>query len=344
MQTTAQQPPVSRSRILIWRLVQVASLLFTILFSVVALLLFTDRENVLAVESKLFGFGFLLIVALCVILINIADKKLALLTRPPPVVLPHDLKLPIIVYARKKRFMVFVPGVLLLAPMAYVLDKEGHWFWALVLSLLVLLILYLILDVLINWNNPEFKLDHQGIYARRYGFIPWSDMQRLSANEHEFRGHKYHALEIVVGNPKKYLRRLPVISRWLRVMNTRHERATLGISLDSLTLSPAYIEAVIKRLQGDYAMSIGVQQITGDMAIDEKLSEADRLMSALNENSSEAEIERTLKKAEKLTEEGMSELKFRQQNSSRNIAVLAVAAVILLLLTTIPVVLRFLGK
>ena len=91
-------------------------------------------------------------------------------------------------------------------------------------------------------------------------------------------------------------------------------------------------------------MSIGVQQITGDMAIDEKLSEADRLMSALNENSSEAEIERTLKKAEKLTEEGMSELKFRQQNSSRNIAVLAVAAVILLLLTTIPVVLRFLGK
>ncbi|MFP5349191.1 MAG: hypothetical protein ACLGHO_05060 [Gammaproteobacteria bacterium] len=124
--------------------------------------------------------------------------------------------------------------------------------------------------------------------------------------------------------------------RWLRRLNPPVSRDQIAIPIDYLSHTPAHIEAAVNHLRGRFAAGIGVTLISGDLSIDTRMAQMDKLMKGIRPEDGIAKAEATMKEVERLNNELQQEMKENRDKaraslfwSSAMLALLAVGSVAL---------------
>jgi hypothetical protein len=288
--------------VLIWR---VAELLLLII-AVIAVI----ASAALSRESGAASLLALFIAILSAVGVYFTDQRIKRLTEPKPIIIPTDFRGPLKVYLGKRRLMTLAAGVvMLLAPAPFMYESGKHGI-AIACGIFGILLLLALLSDIRKMGMPYLMLDYQGITTHLYGRIPWGDVDNALLQVIETRGVKNYILGLSVYEPEKYFQRMGFLHRLFKLkwLELPSERDQLRISINMLSHEPLYIDAVVKHLRALYSRSIGVTPKTGDLSIDKKFSESDRLMNSLSSENNLATIRSTMTKIDGLMGESRQEI------------------------------------
>ena len=188
---------------------------------------------------------------------------------------------------------------------------------------------------------PYLMLDDQGITTQTYGRIPWSDVDNALLYVRQSRGSKFYFLGLSVYGPEKYFQRMGFLLRLFKMkwLELPSEREQLRISLSMLSHEPLYIDAMVKHFRAQYSRSIGITPKTGDLSIDKKFSESDRLMDSLKSEGNLAKIRSTMTKIDGLMGETKQEIQdYYRKGRKESMIRLTVGLVLIGLLVAIMLV------
>lgn len=273
-------------------------------FSGVALI-----KNGLATPTLLF-----IVTVLAAYGVYVGDKKHKQLTKPAPIVLPEYLPLPIRIYVKPKRAVLMLLGAFFFLGPVYPMYLDGYEVIGIVAVPLGLLFLFAAYDDLTKIREPFIALDSLGIKVRPYGFIPWEEIRRADTTTiHSTAGARHFRMLLEIANPEKYVRRLPVLYRFMRYLQSRTERNDLVFSLDFLDTNPRYIEALIARLWSEHATTSDAKSVTGNLSIDRRFTEIERLMTEAQSSKDAAVLERNARRIDELIRENQQEFSARRK-------------------------------
>jgi hypothetical protein len=264
--------------------------------------------------------------------VYLLHKRIKRLAEPKPITIPANFRGPLKIYLGKKRLMILAAGaVLLLAPAPFMYES-GKQATAIACGIFGVLLLLALLSDLRKMGMPYLVLDDQGMITHEYGRIPWSDVDNVLLQVRQNRGSKFYLLGLSVYEPEKYFKRMGF---WLRLFKMKwlelpSERGQLRISISMLSHEPLYIDAVLKHLRAMYFRSIGVTPKSGDLSIDKKFSETDRLMDSLKGGGDLAKIRSTMKKIDGLMGEANREIQDHYKKSRKETMVVATMVVVLI--------------
>jgi hypothetical protein len=287
--------------VLIWRVAELLLLIIAVIAVIASAALF--RESGAASLPPLF------IAILSSVGVYFTDKRIKRLTEPKPIVISADFHGPLKVYRGKKRLILLTAGALLFLAGAIFSYEHGKYGGAIFAGLFGSLALLALLSDLRNMGMPYLILDDQGITTDVYGRVPWSEVDNIFLQVRQNRGSKIYLLLLSVYNPEKYFKRMGLLHRifkmkWLELPS---ERDQLRVSISMLSHEPLYIDAVVKHLRALYSRSIGIAPKTGDLSIDKKFSESDRLMNSLSSENNLATIRSNMTKPDGLMGEAKQE-------------------------------------
>lgn len=263
------------------------------------------------------------------------NKKVKQLSVASRFQLPADFRSPFIVYASSGRLVRLIIGAVFFGAPAYPIYHDKPIVGVL-LGVFGIFFVVAIAMELRGRGEPTLRVDETGIRARYFGLIPWGDIDRAFMQVREHRGVKMHSLALALGEPEKYFKRLHPVMRWLRRLNPPVSRDQIAIPIDYLSHTPAHIEAAVNHLRGRFAAGIGVTLISGDLSIDTRMAQMDKLMKGIRPEDAIAKAEATMKEVERLNNELQQEMKENRDKaraslfwSSAMLALLAVGSVAL---------------
>lgn len=292
-------------------------------------------------ESGSANFPALLITILSSIGVYLLHKRIKRLTVPKPITIPVDFRGPLKVYLGKRRLMMLTAGVLMFLLPAPFMYESGKQEIAVLAGLFGFLILLALLSDIRKMGVPYLTLDNQGITSHTYGRIPWSEVDNVSLQVRQNRGSKLYLLGLSVYEPEKYFQRMGFFLRLFKMkwLELPSERDQLRISISMLSHEPLYIDAVVKHLRVQYARGIGITPKTGDLSIDKRFSEADRLMASLKSESNLEKIKSTMSKIDGLMGETKQEIQGHHKKARKESMIrLAVGLVLMGLIVVIMIV------
>ncbi len=269
------------------------------------------------------------------------DKRIKRLTEPKPIIIPPDFRGPLKIYIGKRRLMMWAAGTLmLLAPAPFMFEGGKHGV-AIACGVFGVQFLLALLSDLKKIGTPYLVLDDQGMITHEYGRIPWSDVDNVLLQVRQNRGSKLYLLGLSVYGPEKYFKRMGFLLRLFKMkwLELASERDRLRISISMLSHEPLYIDAVVKHLRAQHARGIGITPKTGDLSIDKRFSEADRLMASLKSENNLEKIKSTMSKIDGLMGETKQEIQGRHKKARKESMIrLAVGLVLMGLIVAIMIV------
>lgn len=271
-------------------------------------------------ESGSANFPALLITILSSIGVYLLHKRIKRLTVPKPITIPVDFRGPLKVYLGKRRLMMLTAGVLMFLLPAPFMYESGKQEIAVLAGLFGFLILLALLSDIRKMGVPYLILDNQSITSHTYGRIPWSEVDNVSLQVRQNRGSKLYLLELSVYEPEKYFQRMGFLLRLFKMkwLELPSERDQLRISISMLSHEPLYIDAVVKHLRAQDARGVGITLKTSDLSIDNRFSEADRLMASLKSENNLEKIKSTMSKIDGLMGETKQEIQGHHKKPVRN--------------------------
>lgn len=283
-------------------------------------------------ESGSANLPALLITILSSIGVYLLHKRIKRLTVPKPITIPADFQGPLKVYLGKTRLMMLTAGVLMFFLPAPFMYESGKQEIAVLAGFFGFLILLALLSDIRKMGVPYLILDNQGITSHTYGRIPWSEVDNVSLQVRKNRGSKLYLLGLSVYEPEKYFQRMGFLLRLFKMkwLELPSERDQLRISINMLSHEPLYIDAAVKHLRALYSRSIGVTPKTGDLSIDKRCSEADRLMASLRSESNLATIQSTMAKIDGLMGETKQEIQDNYKKARKETMIMLTVGLVLL--------------
>ncbi len=269
------------------------------------------------------------------------DKRIKRLTEPKPIIIPPDFRGPLKIYIGKRRLMMWAAGTLMLLAPAPVMFEGGKHGVAIACGVFGVQFLLALLSDLKKIGTPYLVLDDQGMITHEYGRIPWSDVDNVLLQVRQNRGSKLYLLGLSVYGPEKYFKRMGFLLRLFKMkwLELASERDRLRISISMLSHEPLYIDAVVKHLRAQHARGIGITPKTGDLSIDKRFSEADRLMASLKSENNLEKIKSTMSKIDGLMGETKQEIQGRHKKARKESMIrLAVGLVLMGLIVAIMIV------
>lgn len=235
--------------------------------------------------------------------IYFVDRRIKSLDTQKTVVIPEDLPTPVTILPGAKRVRLPLYGSLLFLGGSYGLLVDGQ----VILGTLGILLgsgaAVLLITAVLRRNVPALVIRDTGVETPDYGRIAWENIDRIHVSKVQRRHGVTHTLIIFLYDARRHLARSSPLRRWLSNFGDRDDQNKLQISLDGLRQNPDYIDAAIRKIRHRFASSIGIPLTTGDLSIDRRTAEIQRLMNSLDPADS---IEQT-KSAEKRMRELMAE-------------------------------------
>lgn len=236
------------------------------------------------------------------------NKRVKQLSITPPFKLPADFRAPFIVSLSNGRMVRLLAGAIFFGAPAYPMYQDKPIVGALLGAFAIFFVMAIVLEIR-RRGEPALRVDETGIHARYFGFIPWGDIDRVFMQVREHRGVKMHSLALALGEPEKYFKRLHPVMRWLRRLNPPVSRDQIAIPIDYLSHTPAHIEAAVNHLRERFAAGIGVKLITGDLSMDARMAQIDKLMKGIRPEDGIAKAEATMREVGRLDNELQQELR-----------------------------------
>jgi len=236
------------------------------------------------------------------------NKRVKQLSVAPPFKLPADFRAPFIVLSGNGRLVRLLMGAILFGAPAYPMYQEKPIVGVLVGAFAMFCVVAIVLEL--RWRGePVLRVDETGIHARYFGFIPWGDVDRVFMQVREHRGVKAHSLALALGEPEKYFKRMHPIMRWLHRLDLPINRDQIAIPIDFLSHMPAHIEAAVNHLREKFAAGIGVRLRSGDLSMDTRMAQIDKLMKGIRPEDGIAKAEATMREVGRLNNELQQELR-----------------------------------
>ena len=268
------------------------------------------------------------------------NKKVKRLSVAPPFRLPADFRAPFIVVSGKGRLVRLLMGAVLFGAPAYPIYHDKPTVGVFLGAFAVFCIVAIVLE-LRRRGEPVLHVDETGIRARYFGFIPWGDVDRVFMQVREHRGVKVHSLALALGDPEKYFKRVHPIMRWLRRLDLPINRDQIAIPIDYLSHTPAHIETAVNHLREKFAAGIGVKLRSGDLSMDTRVAQIDKLMKSIRPEDGIASAKTTMREVDRLNNELQREMR---ENLEKVRAASSWALAIMVLVVVISVALWWLGK
>lgn len=248
-----------------------------------------------------------------------------------PINIPENFRIPFVVYRAKGLFLWLIVGATFFGASAYLIFLDKPAVGILLASLATLLVGVLVVE-LRKLGTPVLILDDRGITTSSYGLLPWNEIDRIHMAKTEQRGVKRHQLIVCVYEPKKYLARLNVVSRWLQRLEPTSQRDMIIVSLDFLGNKPAFINAVVNHLRAKYFTNIGVGLKTGDLSLDTRSAEIDKIMKSINPDDDLVKIQSSMKRIEGLAQQSSNELRQESEKHRKDIFILIAVFVLVMVI------------
>lgn len=236
------------------------------------------------------------------------NRRVKQLSVVPPFKLPADFRAPFIVRSGNGRLVRLILAAIFFGAPAYPIYHDKPIVGVLLGAFATLGVVAIVLE-LRRRGEPVLRVDETGIQARYVGLIPWGDIDRVFLQVREHRGIKMHSLALALGEPEKYFKRMHPILRWLRRIDLPANRNQIGIPVDYLSHTPAHIEAAVNHLREKFATGIGVKLRSGDLSMDTRMAQIDKLMKSIRPEDGIAKAETTMRKIDRLNNELQQEMK-----------------------------------
>lgn len=230
------------------------------------------------------------------------NKRVKRLSVTPPLKLPADFRAPLIVFSGNGRLVRLAMGTIFFGAPAYPMYQDKPIMGVLAGAFAIVCVAAIGIE-LRRRGEPVLRVDETGIHAWSFGFIPWGDIDRVSMRVREHRGVKIHSLTLALGEPERYFKRLHAVTRWLRRFDLPINRDQIAIPIDHLSHTPAHIDAAVNHLRERYAAGIGVKLVSGDLSMDTRMAQIDKLMKGLRPEDGIAKAKTTMKEIDRLNSE-----------------------------------------
>lgn len=309
--------------VLLWRLTEILLLVIAVIASFTFLMLLKDQgpTSLPVIVAILSAVG-----------VYFTDKQIKRLTQPQPIIIPSDFRGPLKIYRTKKKLMLLAAcAFLFLAGTAWSYDN-GKYFAAIFMGFMGSIFFLVFLSDIKKWGTPYLTLDEQAINTDVYGRIPWAEVDNAALEVRETRSSKIYLLNLSVYDPGKYFKRMSFMFRLLKMkwLELPSERGQLRIPLNMLSHEPRYIDVVVKHFRALYSRSIGVIPKTGDLSIDKKFSESDKLMASLESESDPIKIRSTMTKIDGLMTQARHEIQEQYKKGQQQSLILLLIFLIII--------------